>query len=94
VDCLQLYLLPFSLTKLSLIIYIRKYLDGLPFRHSARDGTIDTPNKIVLSTARAVGLVASWGQDTIVNQCLGPLPLSVGSMSNGMRFRWALNAVV
>jgi hypothetical protein len=36
VDCLQLSLLPFSLTKLSLIIYIRKYLNGLPFRHSAQ----------------------------------------------------------
>jgi hypothetical protein len=35
VDCLQLSLLPFSLTKLSLIIYIMKYLNGLPFRHSA-----------------------------------------------------------
>jgi hypothetical protein len=35
VDRLQLFLLPFSLTKLSLIIYIRKYLNGLPFRHSA-----------------------------------------------------------
>jgi hypothetical protein len=35
VDRLQLSLLPFSLTKLSLIIYIRKYLNGLPFRHSA-----------------------------------------------------------
>jgi hypothetical protein len=36
VDCLQLSLLPFSLTKLSLIIYIRKYLNGLPFQHSAQ----------------------------------------------------------
>jgi hypothetical protein len=36
VDCLQLSLLPFSLTKLSLIIYIWKYLNGLPFRHSAQ----------------------------------------------------------
>jgi hypothetical protein len=35
VDRLQLSLLPFSLPKLSLIIYIRKYLNGLPFRHSA-----------------------------------------------------------
>jgi hypothetical protein len=35
VDCLRLSLLPFYLTKLSLIIYIRKYLDGLPFWHSA-----------------------------------------------------------
>jgi hypothetical protein len=36
VDCLQLLsLFPFSLTKLSLIIYIRKHLNGLPFRHSA-----------------------------------------------------------
>jgi hypothetical protein len=37
VDCLQLYLLPFSLTKLSLIIYIRKYLNGMPFWHSAKE---------------------------------------------------------
>jgi hypothetical protein len=35
VDCLQLSHFPFSLTKLSLIIYIRKYLNGLPFWHSA-----------------------------------------------------------
>jgi hypothetical protein len=35
VDCLQFSLFPFSLTKLSLIIYIRKYLNGLPFWHSA-----------------------------------------------------------
>jgi hypothetical protein len=35
VDRLQLSLLPFFLTKLSLIIYIRKYLNGLPFWHSA-----------------------------------------------------------
>jgi hypothetical protein len=37
---LQLSLLPFSLTKLSLIIYIRKYLNGLPFRHSAGAGEL------------------------------------------------------
>jgi hypothetical protein len=36
VDCLQLSLLPFSLRKLSLIIYIRKYLNGLPFWHRAK----------------------------------------------------------
>jgi hypothetical protein len=35
VDCLQLSLFPFSLSKLSLIIYIRKYLNSLPFWHSA-----------------------------------------------------------
>jgi hypothetical protein len=35
VDHLQLSLLPFFLTKLSLIIYIRKNLNGLPFWHSA-----------------------------------------------------------
>jgi hypothetical protein len=37
VDRLQLSLLPFSLTKLSLIFYIRKYLNGLPFWHSAQE---------------------------------------------------------
>jgi hypothetical protein len=37
VDCLQLSLFPFSLTEPSLIIYIRKYLNGLPFQHSALD---------------------------------------------------------
>jgi hypothetical protein len=35
VDRLQLSLLPFYLTKLRLIIYIRKYLNGLPFWLSA-----------------------------------------------------------
>jgi hypothetical protein len=35
VDHLQLSLFPFPLTKLSLIVYIRKYLNGLPFWHSA-----------------------------------------------------------
>jgi hypothetical protein len=35
VDRLQLSLFPFSLTKLSLIIYIRKYLNSLPFWNSA-----------------------------------------------------------
>jgi hypothetical protein len=39
-DRLQLSLLPFSLTKLSLIIYIRKYLNSLPFRYSAAAAVI------------------------------------------------------
>jgi hypothetical protein len=39
VDRLRLSLLPFYLTILSLIIYIRKYLNGLPFWHSALQQT-------------------------------------------------------
>jgi hypothetical protein len=35
--------LPFSLTKLSLIIYIRKYLNGLPFWHTIAKGDINIP---------------------------------------------------
>jgi hypothetical protein len=36
VDCLQLSIFTFSITKLKLIIYFRKFHNGLPFRHSAK----------------------------------------------------------